>query len=143
MRVRPSTSVLAAAFAGLALSACSSEKEPEKADVAAQAPETPKTYPTQSARETREAFKTVAQSNAAPRMENPSGNTYYTITGDIALRAKPEIQSGTLQTLSAGACLQITEAGESPTYAKVKVVGENKEGWMAKRALRPAPDCAP
>ena len=136
--------VVAAALAGLFVSACSCQKQPEPVDAVPliETPPEPKAPPAPSMREVREAFDTVTNSNAAPRPQNPAGNKFYTIDSDMALRAEPETQSSSLKTLHAGSCMQILDAHESRDYAKVDIVGQNAQGWISKRALRPSPGCA-
>lgn len=141
MRGLSKISVIAAAFAGLAVSACSEKPpEPQPAPTAEPTPE-PKVYIPPTQREVREAFDTVAGSNAAP-VRNPAGNKLYTVTGDTVLREEADRSSDTLDTIHAGACLSRIEGADSYAYAKVEVMGQNTSGWISKRALRPAPECA-
>lgn len=139
-------SIAAAAFAGLAVSGCSEKKEQPAPPAPAETPP-PNVYVPPTAAEVRNAFETVAKSNAAPLRESPAGNALYTVTGAIALREDPDVHANTLKTVAAGSCLKLLERvgddgdADSYTYAKVEVMGQDAKGWVAKRALRPAPEC--
>ena len=143
MRGPSKASVFVAAFAGLFVSACSEKKESQPVDATpVEIPAKPETPPAPSMREVRGAFDAVANGDAARRPQNPAGNKFYTVDGDIALRAEPDMNAQSLKTIHAGSCLALVDAGESHSYAKVEVIGQDAGGWMAKRALRPAPECA-
>lgn len=140
MRGLSHISVIAAAFAGLTLSACSEKPpEPQPTYTPEPTPE-PKVYIPPTPREVRDAFETVAKSNAAP-ISNPAGNSFYKVAGDAPLRDEADAEAKVLRTIGASLCLNRIDGADSHAYAKVDVVGQNIKGWVAKRALRPAPEC--
>lgn len=138
-----SSFIALAAFAAVT-SGCSDKQEQPPAPVVANTPEPvqPAEPPQPSNQEVRRAFGNIADSHTKQRPQNPQGNIYYKVDFDIPMRKSAE---GDFSGVSVpkGSCVELLNATEHRTRAKISVVGKKMQGYIVKAALRPAPECAP